>query len=197
MGALGPLLPTRLKVQKHECQGRPNPFDLDRWLSELVRARQHLVYDEPAKCPTPNRGKPPKQDPPMNSSTLYFKGDPQPKGKEPTNEEPKSSAWLSCNQAHPLYRCNKFKRKSVPELYEVAKSFKVCFNCLKQGHQVNECSNKSQSLTVRDIIIVCYTMNVQHLSHRLVRTQKLRNSAPADSQERPAVCGNHQFPCSQ
>ena len=143
MSALGPLLPTRLKVQKHECQGRPNPFDLDRWLSEPVRARQHLVYEEPAKCPTPNRGKPPKQDLPMNSSTLYFKGDPQPKGKKPTNEEPKSSAWLCCNQAHSLYICNKFKRKSVPELYEVAKSFKVCFNCLKQGHQVNKCSNKS------------------------------------------------------
>ena len=40
-------------------------------------------------------------------------------------------------------RCNEFTRKSVPERYEVAKSFKVCFNCLKQGHQVNKCSNKT------------------------------------------------------
>ena len=76
----------------------------------------------------------------MNSSTLHIKGDPQPKGEEPTNKEPKSPACLCCNQAHPLYRCNEFKRKSVPERYEVAKSFKVCFNCLKQGHQVNKCS---------------------------------------------------------
>ena len=63
------------EVQKHEIQGRPYLFDLDQWLSELVRARQHLVYEEPAKCPPLNRRKPPKQDPPMNSSTLYIKGD--------------------------------------------------------------------------------------------------------------------------
>ena len=25
----------------------------------------------------------------------------------------------------------------------MVKSFKVCFNCLKQGHQVNECLNKT------------------------------------------------------
>ena len=31
----------------------------------------------------------------------------------------------------------------------------------------------AKSLTVRDIITVCYTMNVQHLSHRQVRTHKL------------------------
>ena len=108
-----------MEVQKHESQGRPNLFDLDRWLSEPVRARQHLVYEEPVKCPPPNRRKPPKQDRPMNSSTLHIKGDPQPKGEEPTNKEPKSPACLRCNQAHPLYRCNEFKRKSVPERYEV------------------------------------------------------------------------------
>ena len=97
----------------------------------------------------------------MNSSTLYFKGDPQPKGKEPTNKEPKSSAWLCCNQTHPLYRCNKFKRKSVPEIYEVAKSFKVCFNCLKQGHQVNKCSNKSH----------CQVTNCKRHHHSLLHNE--------------------------
>ena len=112
-----------MEVQKHESQGRPNLFDLDRWLSEPVRARQHLVYEEPVKCPPPNRRKPPKQDRPMNSSTLHIKGDPQPKGEEPTNKEPKSPACLCCNQNHPLYRCNEFKRKSVPVRYEVAKMF--------------------------------------------------------------------------
>ena len=75
--------------------------------------------------------------------------------------------------AHPLYRCKEFKRKSVPERYEVVKSFKMCFNCLKQGHQVNECSRLIvKLLTVRDIITVCYTMNV-HLSNCLARTHKL------------------------
>ena len=68
-----------MEVPKHESQGRPNLFDLDRWLPEHVRGRQHLVYEEPAKCPSPNRRKPPKQDSPMNFSTLHIKGDPQPK----------------------------------------------------------------------------------------------------------------------
>ena len=164
-----------MEVQKHESQGRPNLFDLDRWLSEHVRARQHLVYEEPVKCPPPNRRKPPKQDRPMNSSTLHIKGDPQPKGEEPTNKEPKSPACLRCNQAHPLYRCNEFKRKSVPERYEVAKSFKVCFNVSSRDIKLINARTKliAKSLTVRDIITVCYTMNVQHLSHRLVRTHKL------------------------
>ena len=131
-----------MEVQKHESQGSPTLFDLDRWLSEHVRARQHLVSEKPANCSPPNRSKPPKRDPPLSSSTLHIKSDPQQKGEEPPKEA-KSPACLCCNQAHPLYRCNEFKRKSVPERYEVVKSFKMCFSCLKQGHQVNECSNKT------------------------------------------------------
>ena len=46
-----------MEVQKHKSQGRPYLFDLDRWLSEPVRAREYLVYQESAKCPTPNRCK--------------------------------------------------------------------------------------------------------------------------------------------
>ena len=64
-----------MEVQKHEGQGRPNLFDLDRWLSEHVRARQHLVSEEPANCSLPNRSKPPKRDPPLSSSTLHIKPD--------------------------------------------------------------------------------------------------------------------------
>ena len=69
------------EVQKHESQGRPNLFDPDRWRSEHVRARQQLVYEEPAKCP-PNRRRPPKQDPSLSPSTLHIKLDPQQKGEE-------------------------------------------------------------------------------------------------------------------
>ena len=98
----------------------------------------------------------------MNSSTLHIKGDPQPKGEEPTNKEPKSPACLRCNQAHPLYRCNEFKRKSVPERYEVAKSFKVCFNCLKQGHRVNKCSNKTH----------CQVTNCKRHHHSLLHCER-------------------------
>ena len=144
---------------------------------------------------SPNRHKPPKQDPPIHYSTQHFKEDLQQKGDETTNKEPKPTACLCCNQAHPLYRCNEFKRKSMLEGYEVVKSFKVCLNCLKQGYEVNECSKRLtvKSLSVRDIITVCYTMNM-HLSNPLARTHKL---SPADSRYPPAIPGNHHLPHSQ
>ena len=170
-----------MEVQKHEGQGR-----LDWWFSEHVRARQHLLYEEPAKCPPPNRRKPPKQDPPMNSSTLHIKGDPQPKGEEPTNKEPKSPACLCCNQAHPLYRCNEFKRKSVPERYEVAKSFKVCFNCLKQRHQVNKCSNKTH----------CQVTNCKRHHHSLLHYERATPQPPPsqDPQTQPPLTPGNALP---
>ena len=169
-----------MEVQKHESQGRPNLFDLDRWLSEHVRARQRLVYEEPAQCPPPNRRKPP------NSSTLYIKGDPQPKGEEPTNKEPKSPACLCCNQAHPLYRCNEFKRKSVPVRYEVAKSFKVCFNYLKQGHQVNKCSNKTH----------CQVTNCKRHHHSLLHHERATPQPPLsqDPQTQPPLIPGNALP---
>ena len=144
------------------------------------------MYEEPAKCPPPNRRKPPKQDPPMNSSTLHIKGDPQPKGEEPTNKEPKSPACLRCNQAHPLYRCNEFKRKSVPERYEVAESFKVCFNCLKQGHQVNKCSNKTH----------CQVTNCKRHHHSLLHYERATPQPPPgqDPQTQPPLTPGNALP---
>ena len=152
-----------MEVQKLESQGRPNLFDLDRWPSEHVRARQHLVYEEPVKCLPPNRRKPPKQDRPMNSSTLHIKGDPQPKGEEPTNKEPKSPACLRCNQAHPLYRCNEFKRKSYLSAMRWPRVSRCASIVSSRDIKLINARNKltAKSLTVRDTITVCYTMNVQ------------------------------------
>ena len=122
----------------------------------------------------------------MNSSTLHIKGDPQPKGEEPTNKEPKSPACLRCNQAHPLYRCNEFKRKSVPERYEVAKSFKVCFNCLKQGHQVNKCSNKTH----------CQVTNCKRHHHSLLHYERATPQPPPsqDPQTQPPLTLGNALP---
>ena len=159
-----------MEVQKHESQGRPNLFDLDRWLLEYVRARQLLVFEEPANCSgsLPNRSKPPKRDPPLSPSTLHIKSDPQQKGEEPPKES-KSRACLCCNQARPLYRCNEFKRKSVPERYEVVKCAKMCFNCLKQGHQVNECSNKTH----------CQVANCKRHHHSLLHYERTPQQLPS------------------
>lgn len=151
-----------------QWRGRPNLFDLDRWLSEHVRAGQHLVYEEPGKCPPPNRRNLQRKDPPLNSPTLHIKGDLPPKEKEPSSKEPKSSAWPCCSQAHPLCKCDEFKGKSVPERYEVVKSFKMCFNCLKQGHQVNECSNKTH----------CQVANCKRHHHSLLHYARAAPQQP-------------------
>ena len=171
-----------MEVQKHESEGRPNLFDLDRWLSEHVRARQHLVYEESAKYLPPNRRKPPKQGPPMSFSTLHIKGDPHPKEEEPTKET-KSPPCPCCNQAHPLYRCNEFKGKSVPERYEVVKRFKLCFSCLKQGHQVNECSNKTHCQVTN-----CKRHHHSRLHHEHAAPRSIPNQDPQT--QPPQTTGN-------
>ena len=134
------------------------------------------MSEEPANCSLPNRSKPPKRDPPLSFSTLHIKSDPQQKGDE-SPKESKSPACPCCNQAHPLYRCSEFKRKSVPERYEVVKRFKMCFNCLKQGHQVNECSNKTH----------CQVANCKRHHHTLLHYERAPQQLPSqDPQIQPS-----------
>ncbi|PFX27139.1 hypothetical protein AWC38_SpisGene8168 [Stylophora pistillata] len=115
----------------------------------------------------------------MSSSTLYITGDPQPKGEEPTNKKPKSPACLCCNEPHPLYKCNEFKRKSVLERYELAKSFKVCFNCLKQGREVDKCLNKTH----------CQVTNCKRHHHSLLHYERATPQPPLsqDPQAQPPL----------
>ena len=156
-----------MEVQKHEGQGRPNLFDLDRWLSEHVRAGQRLVCEESAKCPPSNRRNLQKREPYLHSPTLHIEGDSQSE-EESSSKERKSSACPCCKQAHPPYRCDEFKRMSVPERYEVVKSLKMCFNCLKQGHQVNECSNKTH----------CQVANCKRHHHSLLHYERAAYEQP-------------------
>ena len=51
------------------------------------------------------------------------------------------SCKVGCNRAHPLYRCDKFKHMSINERRQVVKNNRLCFICLRDGHQVNECTN--------------------------------------------------------
>lgn len=45
----------------------------------------------------------------------------------------------ACNgHSHPLFRCEKFIKLSVPQRMKIVKGAKLCFNCLK-GHGVGEC----------------------------------------------------------
>ena len=143
------------------------------------------MYEETVKRPSSKRRRPPKQDPSLGPSTLHIKLDPQQKGEEPTNKESKSPACPCCNQAHPLYRCNEFKRKSVPERYEVVKSFKMCLNCLKQGHQVNECLNKTH----------CQVANCKRHHHSLLHYERAPQQPPSqDPQTQPPQTPHNSLP---
>ena len=131
-----------MEVQRHEGQGRPNLFDLDRWLSEHVRARQHLEQQEPAKPPLNNKRDPLKREPNLRNSTLHVSGN-TPLGNNPVERKrPKSTVCPCCDEAHPPYRCEKFKSKSARERFEIVKDMQLCLNCLKGGHQVRECPCK-------------------------------------------------------
>ena len=139
-----------MEVQKHEGQGRPNLFDLDRWLSEYVRAWQHLV-GEPQRCLSLARRGIPRKETSVKASTLLLKGDPQLMEGAATGKQPKSEVCVCCSQVHPLYRCGEFKRKTESERYEVVKTHKLCFNCLKTGQvnshcQASNCKERHHSL---------------------------------------------------
>ena len=48
---------------------------------------------------------------------------------------------LCSSQVHPLRSCTKFMSQSVDERYSTVKFHRLCFNCLRSGHQLVECSS--------------------------------------------------------
>jgi len=85
-----------------------------------------------------------------------------------------------------LVECDEFKKKAVPECYEVAKSFKVCFNCLKQGHQVNKCSNKTH----------CPVTNCKRHHHSLLHYERATPQPPLrqNPQTQPLLTSGNALP---
>lgn len=53
-------------------------------------------------------------------------------------------------------------KKSVPECFEIVKNMRLCFNCLKRGHQVNECSSKEH----------CKVANCNKYHHALLHYER-------------------------
>ena len=73
-----------------------------------------------------------------------------------------------CNADHKLHLCPKFKQLSVPNRADFVKVKKLCFNCLKAGHQQQDCRGTS-----------CRTCNLKHhtLLHRQSRPTQAVNSS--------------------
>lgn len=48
-----------------------------------------------------------------------------------------------CNQDHLLYYCDKFAKMSIDQRIKEAKSKKLCLNCLKPNHHINNCTSST------------------------------------------------------
>ncbi|CAI6368824.1 unnamed protein product [Macrosiphum euphorbiae] len=53
--------------------------------------------------------------------------------------EPHTIKCVLCTEPHRIYACNQFNQMSVSERKDVVTKFKLCFNCLNFGHQVESC----------------------------------------------------------
>ena len=64
----------------------------------------------------------------------------QPSRPPQKNAKGKSNNCCCCGQAHPLYRCEEFKRKTPRERRSLVSSKKLCPNCLKDTeHSTDTC----------------------------------------------------------
>lgn len=57
---------------------------------------------------------------------------------QPPNQS-KLFLCVVCNGNHRIYDCPIFKSKSIPEKMTCVSQYKLCANCLRQGHPISEC----------------------------------------------------------
>jgi hypothetical protein len=58
-----------------------------------------------------------------------------------TTHGDKAITCVKCNQSHNLHQCAEFLAPSVRERKTFVKGNKLCFNCLKNNHQVGNCKS--------------------------------------------------------
>jgi hypothetical protein len=67
-----------------------------------------------------------------------------------------------CNQStHPIYQCQVFLNLSIPARIEALKKARLCFNCLRDNHSVQQCSSTK----------TCRNCNAKH--HSLIHRPQL------------------------
>ena len=76
-----------------------------------------------------------------------------------------------CKQSHRIYLCPKFTSSEVSVRRETAKELRLCFNCLRHGHAIRNCSSKT----------VCRTCGQKH--HTLLHDSSLKIPRRSDTSE--------------
>lgn len=84
--------------------------------------------------------------------TVQFKGDVSKTEKQIPKETKYTKSFVSsssgiaynkscilCKQSHLLYECSKFKEMALEDKFKEVSKFKLCSNCLRQGHHHSQC----------------------------------------------------------
>ena len=62
-----------------------------------------------------------------------------PRADSENESETKTKYCPHCSEKHYLYKCLEFVNKTVKDRWDIVKEKKLCFNCLRKGHQSAEC----------------------------------------------------------
>lgn len=57
-----------------------------------------------------------------------------------TNQNVSTYVCVICSENHKIYDCTEFKSKSMEERLAEVSKYKLCLNCLRQGHPVTQCN---------------------------------------------------------
>ena len=74
-------------------------------------------------------------------------------GRSRESKDQRPQAVMSCarcKQAHVLSRCNDFKAMSVPERIAFVAETRICANCLRSDHKVDQCLSDNRCLVCKE-----------------------------------------------
>lgn len=105
-----------------------------------------------------------------------FFGDKQ-TSKETDVGQSKTRLCIICDQRHGVWKCWKFERASIPDRWDLAKQFKLCFRCLSDEHMGKFCPKKWN----------CGVGGCRGLHHRLLHSENYNRQTVEEKQTNPKV----------
>ena len=125
--------------QREDHGAYPTFSDFVKFIKRVAAQASDPVYGNGASGPSNARG---SKSTGAGNATCYTVGveqsGPERSGNVPNTEDP----CVLCNQRHRLWRCNSFKSMSPKARFDLVKSNKLCYLCLRSGHRVNDCNFK-------------------------------------------------------
>ena len=85
------------------------------------------------------------------------------------------SSCLKCKENHALYSCEQFRRLNVADRKKFVQDVKLCFNCLRSGHMVKDCSSQKG----------CRTCGKLH--NTLLHNEVITQSSSSEDKWKPTI----------